>query len=460
MRKSLFFIVPLAFMSMCACTPDNSSTDIEPEVPVTPPVSEPDPNAVELINPDFEDGLDGWTVKRYAKGDKADIEIAEGKGVGGSKCLSIFQHPNDGPCCVGVERTLTGLEPDQMYRMTARVKYSDVPDGQGTGPVLFSPNTKQYWNSSKYLYGTNLKSWTTVSVDFLSDDDGNAKITAALGFWQGGMANGGHSSGAAYFDEITVVKVTDELLTLESEHMRIFFEPSKVFVSTEILQAWLANLDKVYESYVELMGDAPHEGRKLGILTTRGMYSGYWALAGYPILWSINYTAVEDSLQQMKDHDDWCFGLLHEIGHVFNIGNSSWNWNDEMFANFRMHYALEMNEGKVYMGGTDGMRTYTGGEILEMYKIDYDKTIATKVNDNGIHYMLARMTNQHALGWEPFKKTFDHLRKTGGPGGSKYDKFVHFVNTLDRFAKEIRPEADAWSYFTATELASIEKQLK
>ena len=43
----------------------------------------------------------------------------------------------------------------------------------------------------------------------------------------------------------------------------------------------------------------------------------------------------------MLQHDDWCFGILHEIGHVFNIGDTSWNWNDEMFANFRMHYALE-----------------------------------------------------------------------------------------------------------------------
>lgn len=48
----------------------------------------------------------------------------------------------------------------------------------------------------------------------------------------------------------------------------------------------------------------------------------------------------------MLQHDDWCFGILHEIGHVFNIGDTSWNWNDEMFANFRMHYALEKIMGK------------------------------------------------------------------------------------------------------------------
>ena len=38
-------------------------------------------------------------------------------------------------------------------------------------------------------------------------------------------------------DEV-VVKVTDELFTLESEYMRIFIEPSKVNISLQVLQQW------------------------------------------------------------------------------------------------------------------------------------------------------------------------------------------------------------------------------
>ena len=380
-----------------------------------------------------------------------------GEGVNNSKALKIQQLPENDECCVGVKRTLTNLEPDQMYRMTARIRYSDIPNGQGTGPVIFRPNSKQYWNSSRYLYGTELKNWTNVTVDFMSDDNGEAEIVAALGFWQGGMANGGRSTGTAYFDNISVVKVTDELFTLESEYMRIFIEPSKVNISLQVLQQWLKNLDKIYLSYLELMGEVPHEGRKLAIQTTKGIYSGYWALAGYPILWTANGTAVEDSFSQMLQHDDWCFGILHEIGHVFNIGDTSWNWNDEMFANFRMHYALEKNNGKVYMDGRNGKQVFTGGEILDMYKIDYENTIGTKVNDNGIHYMLARMAA--SITWEPYKKTFNYLRKNGGSGTNKYDKFVYFVNTLNRFAKETNPDVDVWDYFSILELESIKKQL-
>ena len=442
------FIIPFV-----ACKDDNN---VIPEDSPTSPVIE-NPNAIEISNASFENGLEGWTRVDYANGSKTLLEVVDGEGVNNSKALKIQQLPENDECCVGVKRTLTNLEPDQMYRMTARIRYSDIPNGQGTGPVIFRPNSKQYWNSSRYLYGTELKNWTNVTVDFMSDDNGEAEIVAALGFWQGGMANGGRSTGTAYFDNISVVKVTDELFTLESEYMRIFIEPSKVNISLQVLQQWLKNLDKIYLSYLELMGEVPHEGRKLAIQTTKGIYSGYWALAGYPILWTANGTAVEDSFSQMLQHDDWCFGILHEIGHVFNIGDTSWNWNDEMFANFRMHYALEKNNGKVYMDGRNGKQVFTGGEILDMYKIDYENTIGTKVNDNGIHYMLARMAA--SITWEPYKKTFNYLRKNGGSGTNKYDKFVYFVNILNRFAKETNPDVDVWDYFSTLELESIKKQL-
>ena len=96
---------------------------------------------------------------------------------------------------------------------------------------------------------------------------------------------------------------------------------------------------------------------------------------------------------------------MHELGHVFNLGNSSWNWNDEMFANFRMQYGLEQNQGKVWMDE----RVYTGREILDMYKKDYDNTVYTQVNDNGIHYMLGRLAGPGGIGWEPFKAAFREL---------------------------------------------------
>lgn len=79
----------------------------------------------------------------------------------------------------------------------------------------------------------------------------------------------------------------------------------------------------MYLSYAELMGATPHEGRKLAILSSRGLESSYWALAGYPILWSSNYSAVTSTFEELAKHGTWSFGLMHELGHVFNLGNSS-----------------------------------------------------------------------------------------------------------------------------------------
>ena len=317
---------------------------------------------------------------------------------------------------------------------------------------------KQYWGASKFLYGTNLKNWTSLYADFLSQDDGTAEIVCALGFRYGGTTNGGYSTGTVYFDNVSVVKVTDELFMQEGEHVRLFIEPSQVYASAKQITEWLANLDKMYLSYAELMGATPHEGRKLAILSSRGLESSYWALAGYPILWSSNYSAVTSTFEELAKHGTWSFGLMHELGHVFNLGNSSWNWNDEMFANFRMQYGLEQNQGKVWMDE----RVYTGREILEMYKKDYDQTVYTQVNDNGIHYMLGRLADANGIGWEPFKAAFRELTTKGGAPSGKYEKFEYLLSLLSKYASEqTGRDVDVKSqYFNETELASIRKQLQ
>ena len=50
-------------------------------------------------------------------------------------------------------------------------------------------------------------------VDFMSDDEGNAKLTLALGYYQGGMANGGRSTGTGYFDMFAYEKFHDGKMT-------------------------------------------------------------------------------------------------------------------------------------------------------------------------------------------------------------------------------------------------------
>lgn len=428
-----------------------------------------DPYLVPLVNGTFENGTEGWEIVTDTNGKKATVEIVDYQGVSESKCLKVQQWKENGPCYAGLKQKLTGLKPDVMYRITARIRYADIPNGEGCGACVYNLSTKQYWNCSKFLYGTRLDDWTTVTCDFMSDDNGTAEIVCALGFWQGGRANGGKSTGTAYFDNIRVREVTDELYMRESKHIRLFLEPSKVSVSNDVIDRWLANLDKQYEAYAELVGGTPHEGRKLAVLSTQARE--YWAVAGYPIIWVADY--VESTLNDIRDHDDWCFGIMHEIGHVFNIGNSNWDWNDEMFANFRMQYGLEVNDGKVWQDDRDPSaktpkRVYQGNEIRDYYSYDYKTTIGSQVNDNGIHWMLANLTNYSVdaktkLGWEPFKKALTEMNRASGNvfGNTKYDKFRYLINRVSYHASELYDkEIDLWNTFSEAEINSVRKQLQ
>ncbi len=428
---------------------------------------------IELSNKDFENDLQDWKINRYHNGSKTKVEVVDGKGVNGSKAIKISQAAADGTCCVAIERKLTGLEAEQMYRAMAYVRYENIPNNQGCGAVIFSPNTDQYWNASEYTYGTN-NTYKKVFVDFLTDASGSATISLALGFWQGGLANGGRSTGVAYFDNVDVIKATDnELYMRESEHMKVYWDPTKLTCDDHYIDTWLSNVDKMYESYKELVNAVPQDGRQLKVLSTPGMYSGYWALAGYPIL--INNTpnsvALNTIIGEFTQMGTMSFGLMHEIGHVFNLGSTDWNWNDEMFANFRMQYALEMNNLGVYQqgNGDSTKKVYTGREILNMYKQDYDKTLPTgKLNDNAIHYLLARLAGDEFIGWEPFKLTFDYMRKYGTSGGNNintnYDKFVYFVNRLSKFASEVHGKEydliNDKNCFSDADIAAIKAQLK
>ena len=124
MKKMRFFLcVVLSAAALWSCGGDGDG-EPGPEPPVPPVV---DPNAVEVVNSGFEKGLEGWTRVDFHNGGKVTVEVVEGAGVNDSRCIKIQQFPENGRCGVGIKQKLTGLEPDQMYRMYAKVKYSDIP---------------------------------------------------------------------------------------------------------------------------------------------------------------------------------------------------------------------------------------------------------------------------------------------------------------------------------------------
>ena len=234
----------------------------------------------------------------------------------------------------------------------------------------------------------------------------------------------------------------------------------KVTISDAEVDAWLAMLDRTYEAYCELIGEVPFDGRKIIILNTPGIEPGYWALAGNPILWN-SHVAVSKLLDRTVEFGDWGFGIIHEIGHVFSQGNikgsGRWNWNDEIFANFRMSYALEACDG--IMSQRD--ICYRGADVINYYKIFYDETIGAgipKNNGDALHYTFLRIKERY--GWDVYKKAFRELYALGDSGqeglNTPYDKFLFFLSYVSRAAGE---DVVAAAY-TPEELALIEESLK
>lgn len=363
---------------------------------------------------------------------------------------------SDSRTAQGVKHTLSGLCPTTLYRISARVKTDSAAEGRGA--VLYlNPRgeMEQPWNASKFVYGTT--DWQTVYMDFVSDTDGKAEIVLALGFpW--GTSNGGKAKGTAYWDDVEVAPTPAHAMkTFCGKHLRVFFDADKVKMAESQLGPWVKQLDKVYECYSKLVGGVPYDGRRINILATPGIEPGYWALAGNPILIN-NHTKIGAIPEQYNAGGDWSFGVTHEIGHVFNAGHhmgkssGNWNWNDELFANFRMSYAVEKLNGRVSQD-----RMYQGRDIINYYKKAYDRTLGAGIassEGDAIHYTLLRIKEKY--GWKVFEKAFRKLYSLGENDidwrVSGYDKFLFFLKHVSEAAGE-----DVARTYTDEELRLIKK---
>lgn len=395
----------------------------------------------------------GWSVMEQ-KADDAVARWSADEGIDGSGCIALSAESRG---TLYVARTLEGLDPAKLYRASAWLRTEDVAEGRGAILRVEIPESKQVWNASEFTYGTT--DWKQVYIDFVPGADGTAEVRMSLGSFPG-TYNGGTALGKAWWDELTVEEVSDEqIFTCESEHLILSVDKDKMVISPEAVEEWLANLDKIYEAYEELVGAVPFEGNKIRILTTPGIEPGYWALAGNPILWN-NHVGIDKLLTRTAEQGDWNFGIMHEIGHTFSsgqiCGRAKWNWNDEIFANFRMSYGLEA------VGGTMSQRDvfYTGAEADNYYKIFFDETIgAGVVRDNGdaLHYTFLRIKERY--GWDVYKKAFRALY------AMENDQIPNFANKAEAVmfflsvVSEAAGEDVTTTCYTPQELEIIRKSL-
>lgn len=465
-RKIVHPLCILALVAGFACSKSDSGTPIvEPE---KPPVD--DPSAVQYVaNWNLEEDIDLSLAEsaetgrwRYLGGwmeERATLSQESRRGVNGSRCIAIIAQQD---VDVMLGQKITGLDPTRPYKATARIKTENITQGKGGNiclDYLWAP-------ASEGVTGT--KDWTSVTLEI---DKVPADGTLVLCMRLGSTANS--SQGVAYFDNVTLKENTD-LYIRESEHIRLMVDRKYVSISDSQIDAWLEKLDRVYEAYEVLFsGRKPFEGE---IITLRSATIDAWAYAGNPVQWNRDYIS---SALLTVGKGDWCFGIMHELGHDFapNMSNATYafNWNEELFANFRMYYALEKLNATVITDASillpDGStrtesKTYVGTELRQLYKSEttncYDRTIgANKAVEmgNALCYKLIQIKEKY--GWKLFIDVFDELyqlprNQTAENAMTQWDKFDYFMSVLTRHAGE-----DIYANnFTTAELNTIRTYLQ
>ena len=417
------FMLLIITMSGTSCHERSTTiSEKEKEIPENDPF---------IKNSTFESTLSDYWISEGWQQDKGNYSLAKGEGINHSKALSLSATAEND---IWVKQKIK-LKPDQVYRLKAWVKTRNVTGGYGANICIADT-----WIRSTSLKGT--KDWTQLSLQFFTPDDSDqVTVACRLGYWNS------TSSGTAFFDNLTLENV--QLFEAQSKHIRIRLDPEDVQgIARESISAWLNNLDKVYEAYTELIGERPWDGKRITILSVE-QNPGGWAVAGNPILWYQPY--VKSTLDDVVDNSDWSFGILHELGHDFSphIGmnlNNNWNWNEEMFANFRMFYAVDKLNIPIRMVG----KNYIGKELANLFKTDaadsYDNTLAKGIarGHDGLMYTLIRI--QEMIGWEPFKKVYRYLYHSDVNPSNNWEKFSFFLDQLSEYSgkdvKETYPEGE------------------
>jgi hypothetical protein len=303
-------------------------------------------------------------------------------GSGAVRITTDSATPNDAWWSQSVE-----LTPNTPYNISGWIKGENITGG-ATGANVGVLDT---WIHSDSAGSKGTFDWKQVSATFETDALGRVSIAPRLGFWVSTV------SGTAWFDDL-LLTADDFAPPLSSKHLSFDLERTDVAMATpETLDRWLQHLDAAYEAYIALVGEIPHGGEPQRVLSVR-QYPGGWAVAGNPIRWMQEYIGSE--ISRVHNEDDWSFGILHELGHTFDL-DGRWVFQAEFSANFKLYFVVTTLNGRVRFAGT----LYEGIALRDPYEQIHQEAVATNSYDwNAMTFRFILLAEQ--LGWDAFKKTY------------------------------------------------------
>jgi NPCBM/NEW2 domain/Peptidase M60, enhancin and enhancin-like len=227
-----------------------------------------------------------------------------------------------------------------------------------------------------------------------------------------------------------------ELVFVTGEHVILEASP-KNLRHLNNPQAWLTKLDNAYLAYKDLVGGTPYKGKEITVREV-ARYPGGWAVAGNPIKWHKPY--LKRAFMQINK-GDWSFGILHELGHDFDM-DYRWVWEAEFFANLKMAYVAEKLKVKVHQHKWYDYAKKDGPRLEDYYRMRARKVGAGEVvenwfrhNDPSVHHFLEI---KKKIGWEPFKATFREFAKLNRKDIPRdpAKKFNLFARYLSKFSEK------------------------
>lgn len=187
--------------------------------------------------------------------------------------------------------------------------------------------------------------------------------------------------------------------------------PLSGLITPEHTLMFLDRMDAIYELYEELTGYQTCNGRKITFHGSDDTYGGAWVYGNSSPDIYINNNNRDQWIADIEDgfttgRENWCFGFLHELGHLFD--ENIWTYNAEITANFKMAYILEELNGYIVMNG-DYSHQYVGAGIKDYYETAYINSGNLENSFSGDGFTYALLDIKEKIGWQAYAKTFREL---------------------------------------------------
>lgn len=218
-------------------------------------------------------------------------------------------------------------------------------------------------------------------------------------------------------------------------------------ISHAELQLWVSRLERAYDAYTDLTGFAPFPQIEVRGYTNCGDW-GY-VYAGKPVIHIDRLCLLEDLGKMAQRTNDWNFGVLHEMSHLFDLPH--WEFHDETTANFKIAYVLLMNAGGAAPAEFPASTLFTHATLRDGWKELHGTLLDSHTQP--IISLCARLWEvTDRIGWQAVRYAFRSFPDQ--PDATALEKFETFLGLLSDYSG-----IDVASLFTDAEWAVIRNEL-